>query len=97
MQISTCKITLRISHSHSLKEKRQLIKSLTSQIRNKFNVAIAEVDNNDKWQIATLAIVAVSNSSRKSESIIAKILHFIHTEIRTDSEVIAQHQSTFSG
>jgi len=97
MQISTCKITLRISHSHNLKEKRQVIKSLTTHIRNKFNVAVAEVDHNDKWQIATLGIVTVSNSSRNSESVIAKILHYIHHEIRTDSEIIAQHQNTFSG
>lgn len=46
----------------SLKEKRRLIKSLLTRLRNKYNVSLAETDYNDKWQRSVISAVAVSNS-----------------------------------
>lgn len=51
-----------IPYSHSLKEKRSVIKSLMTRLKNKFNVSIAEIDQNDQWQIAVIGIAMVSNS-----------------------------------
>lgn len=61
MVIGVCTMELHISESGSLKTKRQSLRSLKDRIRNTFNVSVAEVDDNDLWQKATLAVAAVSN------------------------------------
>lgn len=61
MVIGVCTMELHISESNSLKTKRQSLRSLKDRIRNTFNVSVAEVDDNDLWQKATLAVAAVSN------------------------------------
>jgi uncharacterized protein len=50
---------LRIRESHSLKEKRRVIRSLTAALRQAFPVSVAEVDHHDLWQRATIAVAAV--------------------------------------
>jgi uncharacterized protein YlxP (DUF503 family) len=60
-EIGVLTLELRIEDSHSLKEKRHVVKSLTDRLRNKFNVAVAEIDAQDLWQRAVVAAVTVSN------------------------------------
>jgi uncharacterized protein YlxP (DUF503 family) len=55
-------IELRIEGAHSLKDKRQAVRSLKEKLRAKFNVAVAEVEVTDLWQRATVAVVSVSDS-----------------------------------
>ncbi|NOQ96617.1 MAG: DUF503 family protein [Calditrichae bacterium] len=54
-------LDLFLPYSSSLKEKRLVIKSIKDKVRNKFNVSIAEVDYQDKWQRARLGVVQVAN------------------------------------
>ena len=61
MFIGVCTIELHVPDSGSLKTKRQSLRSLKDRIRNKFNVSVAEIDDNDLWQKASLAVAAVSN------------------------------------
>jgi uncharacterized protein YlxP (DUF503 family) len=61
MFIGVCTFTVHIPDSGSLKTKRQSLRSLKDRIRNKFNVSVAEIEDNDLWQKATLAVAAVSN------------------------------------
>ena len=61
MVIGVCTIELRIHGGRSLKEKRRVLRSVKDRIRNRFNVSIAEVGYQDKWQRALLGFVAVSN------------------------------------
>ncbi len=61
MFIGVCTIDFHVPDSGSLKTKRQSLRSLKDRIRNKFNVSVAEVDDNDLWQKARLAVAAVSN------------------------------------
>ena len=56
MNVGVCRIDLRLPGNISLKDKRQVLKSITVRVRNKFDVAVAEVDNHDRWQLATIAI-----------------------------------------
>ena len=63
MFIGVCTFTVHIPDSCSLKTKRQSLRSLKDRIRNKFNVSVAEIEDNDLWQKATLAVAAVSNDS----------------------------------
>ena len=77
----------------SLKEKRFVIKSLRDRIRRKFNVSIAEIEWNEKWQRALLGIVMVSNENRFIESSFTKILNLIDSDGRV--EVIDRHLEFF--
>ena len=55
-------LELRIEHAHSLKEKRQVVKSLKDRLRHKFNVSVAEIDDQDLHNSAVIAAAAVSSS-----------------------------------
>ena len=87
MKVGVLKISLHLPDKTSLKEKRAVVKSLSSQLKNRFNISIAEVDDNDKWQLATLGISCVSNDSRYTHELLNKALSFI-TSGRFDVEVI---------
>lgn len=83
MIVGVSQITLHLPACHSLKEKRQVIKSLMARVRNQFEVAIAEVDEQDRWQTAVLGVTCVSNSSRHANEILARVQRYIE-EIRPD-------------
>jgi uncharacterized protein len=77
MTVGACRMTLRLPENDSLKGKRQLIKSVTSRVRNKFNVAIAEIDDNESWQIVSLGISCVSNSTRHADEMLTNVVKYI--------------------
>ncbi len=87
MNIGAARITLHISHSHSLKDKRRVVNSLRQRVRNKFNVGIAEVELNDAWQTLTLGIVCVSNSAIHAAQMVDRVIEFIESE-RPDAEMV---------
>jgi uncharacterized protein YlxP (DUF503 family) len=96
MHVGVCKLTVRIPENQTLKGKRRVIKSLSSRIRNKFNVSVAEVEDNQAWQLATLGITCVSNSARHAEETIQNVVAFVERS-REDLEIVAQEQETISG
>ena len=55
-------LELRIEGAHSLKDKRQVLRSLKDRLRSHFNVAVAELDHTDLWQRATVGVVSISDS-----------------------------------
>jgi len=55
-------LELRIEGAQSLKDKRQVLRSMKDKLRNKFNVAVAELDASDLWQRATIGVVSLSGS-----------------------------------
>ena len=87
MNVGVCKIKLRLPENLSLKGKRRVLKSITTQVGNKFNVSVAEVDDQDLWQLATLGICCVSNSSRLTNEVLSKVVDFV-TEGRFEVEVL---------
>lgn len=62
MPIASMTIELRIEHAHSLKDRRQVVRSLKEKLAHGFNISIAELDEAVTWQSATIGIVAVSAS-----------------------------------
>ena len=87
MTVGVCRVTLRLPENGSLKGKRQVLRSLTQRLRNKFNVAVAEVDDNDRWQIATIGVSCVSNDARHAHEMLDNVVAFIrHT--RLDAELL---------
>ncbi len=77
MNVGVCKIRLRLPDNLSLKDKRRVLKSITARVGNKFNVSVAEVDDHDLWQSATLGICCVSNNKRYTNEVLSKIVDFI--------------------
>lgn len=55
-------LEIRIEGAHSLKDKRQVVRSVKDGLRNHFNVAVAELDSSEAWQRATLGVVSISGS-----------------------------------
>ena len=96
MNVGVCKVTLRLPENQSLKGKRRVIGSLCSRIRNKFNVSIAEVDDNDVWQRATLGITCVSNSSAHADEVLQNVVSYIENT-REEVELVGQEQENISG
>ena len=62
MPVAHLTLELRIDHARSLKDRRQVVRSLKDQIRQGFNVSVSELDEAVTWQSATIGIAAVSNS-----------------------------------
>ncbi|MFC2044991.1 DUF503 domain-containing protein, partial [Chloroflexota bacterium] len=87
MNIGVCRVRLRLPENLSLKGKRQILSSVISRVRNKFNVCVAEVDDQDLWQLATLGISCVSNDSRHVNEVLSKVVDFI-TYGRFDLEIL---------
>ena len=77
MNVGVCKISLRLPENLSLKGKRRVLKSITTRVRNQFNVSVAEVDDNDLWQLATIGICCVSNNKRYTNQVLSKVVDFI--------------------
>jgi hypothetical protein len=66
-----------ISESQSLKDKRRILSSLSERLRRQFNIAIAEVEYQDQWQRAQLAIVLVNTNWRMLQSSMSKLTEYI--------------------
>lgn len=77
MIIGTGKIYLYANWVHSLKEKRMILRSTIAKVKNKYNVSIAEVENQDQHQSIVIGIACVSNDSRHANSTIQNVLDFI--------------------
>lgn len=77
MVVGILQVELTIPSADSLKAKRMVIKSLKDLIRNDFNVSIAEVEENDQWQSAVLAVAVVSNNKRFANQVLSKVVDFI--------------------
>ena len=71
--IGVLTLELRLDESHSLKDKRQVVKGLKDRLRNDFNVSVAEIDYQDLWQRALLAVVTVSSAHSHAESVLQNV------------------------
>jgi len=87
MTVGLCTVSLRLPENHSLKGKRQVLKSLIARLHNRFNVSAAEVGDHDSWQMATLGVSCVSTDERHANQVLAAVIAFIRSE-RLDAEIV---------
>jgi len=87
MNVGMCRVQLRLPENLSLKGKRRVLKSMVTQVRSRFNVSVAEVDDHDMWQLATLGICCVSNNNRFTNEVLSKVMDFI-TNGRFEVEIL---------
>lgn len=74
MVVGICTIQLSIPANHDLKGKRRVLKSIMAKLREQFNVSVAEVDEQDKWQAATLGVVSVANDQAYVHGLLTKVV-----------------------
>ena len=80
MVIGVATIELYLSDCQSLKDKRSITKSLIQRLRNKFNAAIAEVDDYKYWQKSTIGIAVIGGSTAHADSQLQSIVAFIEQQ-----------------
>lgn len=68
MPIGLLTLEIHIPAARSLKDKRQVIRSLKDRLRGQFNVAVAELDHHDLWQRALIGVVSISNDAQHLEA-----------------------------
>ncbi len=79
MPIGSALVELEIPASHSLKDKRRVLKSTIARLRQRYNLAVAEVDTLDDWQRATLMLVTVANDAGRVHGQLEKALDSLET------------------
>jgi uncharacterized protein len=74
-------VELHLPDVGSLKGKRHALKGLKEKLRHRFELSVAEVDHQDLWQRATLALAYVSGNSRHANEVISKAVDFIEDNL----------------
>ena len=77
MIVGTLKIRLVLRESHSLKDKRRVLKSLKDTLSNKFNISVAETDEQDVWQSAQIGVAAVGTDTSFVQSVLSNVLNYV--------------------
>lgn len=93
MVVGSLKIEFRLTDNRSLKGKRKVVRSMVDKVKSRFNVSIAEVGSNDKWQKIELGISAVGNDRRHIDSSLNHVLSFIESLylaeiVQTEMEIL---------
>ncbi len=84
MLVGVCRLEIFVPESSSLKAKRSVLSSIKKRIRHKFNVSVAEVEKNDKWQRISLGISMVSNERKFIDMNVEEILKLIERDGRME-------------
>ncbi|MGH9454659.1 MAG: DUF503 domain-containing protein [Terriglobia bacterium] len=92
MPVGVLILEIQLPYSHSLKDKRAVIRKLRDRLRARFNVAVAEMDHQDVWQQATLGVVSISGSQTLLESALQQVLRESESILGQD---VAQYSIDF--
>ncbi len=87
MMVGVCHLSLRMPGNHSLKDKRRVVRSVVERVRNRFNVSVAEIGDNERWQIASLGFCCVSNDRSHVDETMAEVVAYIEGS-RPDAEIL---------
>jgi uncharacterized protein YlxP (DUF503 family) len=90
-------LELRIEAAHSLKDRRQVVRSVKDGLRAHFNVAVSELDPTDAWQRATLGVVSISGSRSYLEGLMQNVeRHATRTANNSGGDVVDSYLEFFS-
>ena len=95
MNVGVCKLKIHIPGSRSLKDKRSVIKSLVARLQKQFNLSIAEVDDHELWQMATIGMACVSNHNNRVDEVISAAISLIERDFPT-IEIVGKEIDIFS-
>ena len=93
MRVGVLRVYFMIGDSRSLKDKRMVMRSLKGRLASRFNVSVAEIGSNDKWQAGELGIATVGNDGRFVGSVMESVKKFLYMDPRisimeSDVEII---------
>jgi uncharacterized protein YlxP (DUF503 family) len=94
MTVGLARMTLFLSASHSLKEKRMVLRRLKTHVREKFNAAIAEVGENELWQRAAVGVAVLGNERAFTEAALDEVIRFVREH--ADVTHVDRELQTFS-
>lgn len=77
MLVATCVIVLRLDGVYSLKDKRSIVKSLTTRLGRQFNLSVAEIDYQDAWHQAAIGLAAVGNDAGHLHGLLEKAVAWV--------------------
>jgi len=80
MVVGILELEMRLSSSNSLKDKRSILKSLISRIRNNFNVSVSEIGYQDMWQSTTVGIAFITTEKSFAQRVLSRIMKFVEKE-----------------
>lgn len=86
MTTMSVKLKFYIPQAASLKDKRQICRSLVDKARNKFNASIAEIDTQDLYQTLTIGVAVVSGDGRHAKQMLDEIVRFM--DGNTEAELL---------
>jgi uncharacterized protein YlxP (DUF503 family) len=97
MTVGMARLTLFLSASHSLKDKRMVLRRIKALVKDTFNAAIAEVGENEKWQRAALGVCVVGQERTFTESMLDEVVRFIegHAEVTHVDRELQTFSATF--
>ena len=84
MIVATCKVYMRDEAVFSLKEKRMIVKSIINRLKNKFNISVAEVEDQDIHKSIVIGFACVTNETSHANSIVNNVLNFIENNCEAD-------------
>ena len=87
MIIGICQIDLHLPDSHSLKNKRSIVRSIVARVSQNFNVSIVELDHQDFWQSTRLGVACISNQSAYAHRQLERIVRWIEQN-RPDVDLV---------
>jgi uncharacterized protein YlxP (DUF503 family) len=87
MFVGVCTLHLSIPENSDLKGKRRVLQALIAKLREAFNVAVSEVNEQDKWQVATLGVVTVANDQAYVHGLLTKAAEMVD-RLRLDASVL---------
>ena len=93
MKVGVLRVYLMILDAQSLKQKRMVLRSLKDRLSNTFNISVAEIGSNDKWQVGELGIATVANDSKFVQEVLDEVRNFIQRNpavriIESDAEIL---------
>jgi uncharacterized protein YlxP (DUF503 family) len=102
MFVAVARVTLQIPESGSLKAKRQVLRRVSDRVKARFNVSVAEVDDQDLWQKATLAMAVVGNDRRHVNEMMDKILQYVEDMyvapvMEREMEILSMGEKLYGG
>lgn len=88
MFVATCLLTLELEGIRSLKEKRSIVKSITTRLHREFNLSVAEVDGQNVWGTAVIGLAVVGNDKAHLHRVLEKSVAWVETN-RPDAPIAA--------
>ncbi len=82
MLVGRCQAEILVPQSRSLKERRRVLDSVIEQLRQKFNVSVAQLDHGEHWNHAVLGVATVGNERRFLDSVLTRVVNALESDPR---------------